>query len=92
MFKAHIADFLLADAVFAGAGPLHRQSAFDQALQEGFDLCHFLRIIGEKHQPEMKIAISDMTDNRCGDSCFLDIFLRRLDTFRQTRNRHAHIC
>jgi len=58
--------------VFAGAGPIHGERTFHQALRQGsrtFDLVHIVHI---NQQCQMEIAVADMSDDGGKDPALLD--------------------
>ena len=56
-------DFTASNAVFASAGAFQCQCAINETLIKPFGLCHLLRIIGVKHEANVKISISGVAND-----------------------------
>src|SRR6185437_7590232 len=54
----------LADAVLAGAGAVHRLRALHQAMHELLPARHLLAIVDVAGHRAMKVAVTDMADDR----------------------------
>ena len=75
VLRRQIFHLALADAVLAGARPAHRQRPFHQAFEKRFDACDLI-FIGRIHQqPDMKIAVADVADDRSKQIMLGDVAL-----------------
>src|SRR5215212_11309060 len=86
-----ILHLVLADAMLAGAGPLHGERPLDEARDESFDARDLVRIVHVDQRRDMEIAVPDMTDHRRDEARRVGVALRRLDAFGEPRDRHADV-
>ncbi len=62
-FRLKIIAFANTDAVLAGAGAAHGQSALDQTRTDVFHLLHFSGIVRVDEQRTVKIAVADVAED-----------------------------
>jgi len=55
--------FSASDAVFFGAGAIERQRPMNEAVIETFSFRHFFGFVRIDHEPDVKIAVSGMTND-----------------------------
>src|SRR5262249_61234642 len=84
-FGRHIFHLALADAVLAGAGAVHGESALVEAFNESANARDLLGIVHIDQDADMKIAVAHMADDRCQQFTLGDVPLRLRDSFRPSR-------
>src|SRR5580693_2001257 len=63
----------------------------NETLVEPFSLRHFFRIVRIEHESDVKITVSGMANDWCGQKGAGKVLLRFGDAFGQSRNRDADI-
>ena len=86
-----IRHFPLAHAMFARAGPLHRQSANDQPVAKGLGVSNLGRTVHIDQHTNVEISIADVANDRGNQSRFGYIALCLLNAIGKPRNRHADV-
>ena len=83
MLGGKLVDLAMTDTVFAGAGAIHLKRAGHEPVIQHDGTGDLFGIVRVEHHVDMKISISDMTDDRCDQAGLLDIPAGLRDTFRQ---------
>src|SRR3569832_2076972 len=73
--------FVQSDAMFAGAGAVHRNGARHHALVDRFGIGRFGRIVRVNQEQHVKIAVADMADDRIDSLALFVFFLGFLFVF-----------
>ena len=80
-----------ADAVFAGAGAVHRYRALDDAGVEALGLLDLARVVGVRKDCAVEVAVADMAEDRRRQEARLGVGDGLGDALGQARDRHADV-
>src|SRR5262245_3928046 len=91
MLGAHVLHLALTDAVLAGYGSLHRQSARGGPVDEIGDLLALLRYGAVEHRAGVEVAVADMAHDGCDETRAADVGLGFEHALGQPRYGYANV-